>query len=252
MKNINFKNIYKAGQLIFENELYRHVHNPEVLLQYDSNFIHFKKMPAIQEFNDAHSYLREYHEDHGQKHVKYYFPEGETLTAELEKYFKCGADFSIGYMELYAIQPANFPAVTENADINIQKVTNETLETYLKFQFEQNSIHGKDYAEQKQGQHLRNFENETFMQVIGYYKGNPAGSVDVIISEDTTEIDALVVHEDYQRKGIGSHLQKFVMEQFLDKTLILVADGADTPKEMYRKQNYQYLGFQYEAFKVYK
>lgn len=252
MKNITFKNIYKAGQLTLENDLFIHVHNPEVLLQYDSNFIKFKKMPTIQEFNESHHYLRTYHENHGQNHVKYYFPEGERITAELENHIKSDTDFTIGYLELFAIQPANFPEVNENADIQIQKVTNETLDGYLKFQYEQNSIHGNDFALQKQGQHVRNFRNENFMQVIGFYKGKTAGSVDVIISEDTAEIDALVVHEDFQRKGIGSHLQKFVMDQFSDKTIILVAEGDDTPKDMYRKQNYQYLGFQYECFKVYK
>ncbi|WP_230495999.1 GNAT family N-acetyltransferase [Pseudoneobacillus rhizosphaerae] len=235
-----------------ENELYKHIHNPEVLLQYDSNFIHFKKMPNIQEFNNTHSYLRTYHEKHGQKHVKFYFPEGEKLTPELEDHMKADADFTIGYLELFAIEPANFPAINENLDIKIQRVTSETLDDYLRFQYEQNSIYGNDFAEQKQFQHVSNYKNEKFMQIIGFYKGTPAGSVDVIISEDTAEIDALVVYEDYQRKGIGSQLQKFVMDQFPDKTVILVADGDDTAKDMYRKQNYQYLGFQYESFKVYK
>jgi GNAT superfamily N-acetyltransferase len=251
MKKITFKDIYKAGQIIFENNLYRHNHNPEVLLQYDSNFILFKKMPTIQEFNETHSYLKAYHEKNGQKHVKFYFPEGAKLTPELEDCLN-GADFTIGYMELMAIQPASFPIVKENAAINIQAVTKDTLDAYLTYQYEQNSIHGKDFAEQKQGQHIRNFENDTFMQIIGLYKGTLAGAVDVIISEDTAEIDALVVHEDFQKKGIGSHLQKFVMEQFPNKTIILVAEGDDTPKDMYRKQNYQYSGFQYECFKVYK
>jgi ribosomal protein S18 acetylase RimI-like enzyme len=251
MKHITFKDIYKAGQVIFENELYRHNHNPEVLLQYDSNFIHFKKMPTIVEFNATHSYLRVFHEKHGQKHVKFYFPEGEKLSRELEDHMKVD-DFTIGYLELMAIQPANFPEVKENVEINIQEVSTETMDDYLTYQYEQNSNHGKDFAEQKQGQHLRNYENEGFMQIISYYKGKPAGSVDVIISKNTAEIDALVVHEDYQKKGIGSQLQKFVMEQFPDKTVILVAEGDDTPKDMYRKQNYQYLGFQYESIKVYK
>jgi GNAT superfamily N-acetyltransferase len=250
MKNLSFANIYKAGQIVLENELYKHNHNPEVLLQYDSNFIHFKKMPTIQEFIEAHQYLREFHEKNGQKHVKFYFPEGEKLTHEWEEHLMAN-DFTTGYLELMAIQPANFPIVTENADINVHEVSNETLADYLTFQYEQNSIHGQHFAEQKQGQHVRNFNNEKIMQVIAFYKGAPAGSVDVIISEDTAEIDALVVHEKYQRKGIGSQLQKFVMEQFQDKTIILVAEGDDTPKDMYLKQNYQYLGFQYETYKVY-
>ncbi len=88
--------------------------------------------------------------------------------------------------------------------------------------------------------------------MLALYKGNPAGSVDIIIEKDTAEIDGLVVDEDFQKKGIGSRLQKFVMENFHDKTIILVADGEDTPREMYRRQNYQYHGFKYHAQKVFE
>ncbi|MGA5689718.1 GNAT family N-acetyltransferase [Cytobacillus pseudoceanisediminis] len=74
----------------------------------------------------------------------------------------------------------------------------------------------------------------------------------MIIKEYTAEIDGLMVHEDFQKKGIGRRLQKSVMDQFKDKTIILVADGEDTPKEMYRRQNYQYLGKQYNLLKIYE
>jgi len=45
----------------------------------------------------------------------------------------------------------------------------------------------------------------------------------------------------------GLEFQKFVMEQFSDKTIILVADGEDTPREIYRRQNYQYYRFKYHV-----
>ncbi|UPG63753.1 GNAT family N-acetyltransferase [Metabacillus endolithicus] len=86
---------------------------------------------------------------------------------------------------------------------------------------------------------------------MAYYKGNPAGYVDIIISSKTAEIDNLAVDEEFRNKGIGSRLQKFAMETFPEKTVILIADGEDTPKEMYKKQNYQYCGFKYGVQKVY-
>ena len=87
---------------------------------------------------------------------------------------------------------------------------------------------------------------------MAFYKGSPAGYVDVIISNETVEIDNLTVDESFQKKGIGSRLQKFVMESFPEKIVILVADGEDTPREMYKKQNYQYHGFKYETQKIYQ
>jgi GNAT superfamily N-acetyltransferase len=252
MKDITFKNIHKSGKLVRENDLYKHVHNPEMLLQYDSNFIAFKKMPTLDEFKEAQTYLRGFHEKHGQKHVRFYFPAGEKLPSELVDELKGDEDYTIGFLELYAIQPAKFPAVNDHPDIDIQRVSNETLDAFLKLQFEQDSVFGKNFAEQKQAQHLRNFREEKMMQIIAFYKGQPAGSVDVIISDDTAEIDGFIVHVDYQKKGIGSSIQKFVMDQFHNKMVILVADGEDTAREMYRKQGYQYLGYQYECLKVYE
>ncbi|HLO11404.1 MAG TPA: GNAT family N-acetyltransferase [Pseudoneobacillus sp.] len=252
MKNITFKNIYKSGQIVQENDLYIHVHNPEMLLQYDSNYIAFKKMPTTEEFKAAESYLKTYHEKYGQKHVRFYFPEGVTLTPELMYHFKDDAYFLFGFQELYSIQPDQFPAVKDHPEIDIQSVSNETLDVFLKFQYELDSANGNDFADQKQGQHLRNFKDEKIVQIIAFYNGKIAGSLDVIISDDTAEIDGFMVHEDFQKKGIGSRMQKYVMNRFSDKTVILVADGEDTAREMYQKQNYQFLDLQYNALKVYQ
>jgi ribosomal protein S18 acetylase RimI-like enzyme len=252
MENITFKHIYKAGQPVLENELYIHVHNPEMLLQYDSNFIKFKRMPNVEEFKAAEKYLRDFHQKFNQQHVRFYFSENEKISQELESYLKTEASFSIGFLELYAVEPSKFPAVNVNVDIDVRVVAEDILDSFLELQYKQDSVFGEAFAEQKQQQHLRNYKNDKFIQVMAFYKGVPAGSVDVILSEDTAEIDGLVVQEAFQRKGIGSQLQRYVMNEFNDRIVILVADGEDTPKEMYRKQNYQYLGFQYEALKVYE
>ncbi len=52
-----------------------------------------------------------------------------------------------------------------------------------------------------------------------------------------------------RRLGIGSQMQSFVANYAKGKSVILVADGEDTAKDMYKAQGYQYGGFQYEALK---
>ncbi|MGJ7922275.1 GNAT family N-acetyltransferase [Neobacillus sp. LXY-4] len=251
MKHITFKNINHLGKVVFENELYEHIHNPEMLLMYDSNFIKFKRTPSLAELKQAEHYLSSFHLRFGQEHLKFYFPEGEKLTSELIGYLN-GSQYQVGFLELYAIQPNQFPAVKEDPEIKIQPITNAYLNEYLEFQYEQDKLYGIGYAEQRREQHKRNFHNENVLQLLAYYNGIPAGSVDIILSEDTAEIDGLTVLEPFQKKGIGSRLQKYVMEHYFDKTVILVASGDDTPREMYRRQNYQYLGFKYEVMKVYQ
>ena len=251
MKILSFKNTHHLGKVVFENELYMHVHHPDMLLAYDSNYLEFKRTPTRDEFLVAEAYLRSFHIKNDQNHVKYYFPENEIPATDLLAHFT-DQNYHVGILELYAIQPDQFPSVTDSPEITIKAVTIQNLETYLEFQYELDLMYGAGYAEQRHGQHKRNFQNERFMQLLAYYQGLPAGSLDIIISNEITEIDRLIVLESFQKKGIGSRMQKYVMDHFYDQTVILVANGEDTAREMYKRQNYQYLGFTYEVMKVFE
>jgi hypothetical protein len=246
---ITFENIHKHTQLLTENDLYQHYHFPEMLSRYDSNYIEFKRFPSLGELKVAERYLREFHRKNGQKHVKFKFPVNEKIPADLVNYLN-KEHYDIGFLELYAIEPNQFPKVKDHPDIEVQIVTNQYLKAFLALQFQQDIVFGSNFANQKVELNKKIFEDPNFMQLLALYKGTPAGAVDVIISEDTAEIDNLGVDEAFQMKGIGSRIQKFVMDTFHDKTVILVADGQDTPKEMYKRQNYQYLGYQYYTQKV--
>lgn len=246
---ITFEDIYIHGHLECENDLYKHYHFPEMLLRYDSNYIEFKGFPTLDELKNAESFLKGYHRKNGQKHVKFKFPTNEKIPAELVNYLN-QEKYDIGSLELYAIQPNQFPEVKDHPDIEVQIVTEQNLKAFLAIQYQQDILFGSNFAQQKVDLNKRIFENPNFLQLLALYKGTPAGAVDVIISKDTVEIDNLGVDEAFQKKGIGSRIQKFVMNTFPDKTVILVADGQDTPKEMYKKQNYQNLGYQYYTQKV--
>jgi GNAT superfamily N-acetyltransferase len=251
MKSFTFEHIYNPGHVIAENALYQHIHFPEMLMRYDSNFLAFKKQPTLEEFKEAARFLREFHRSKGQKHVKFLFPENHKPSEELMDYFK-QEGYETGFNELYLIEPGQFPSLKDNPDIHVREVMEEELQSYLVLQYEQDMEYGPDFADQKVDMHKRNFENPRLIQLLAFYKGTPAGSVDVIIEEDSAEIDGLMVHETFQKKGIGSNLQRFVMDRFPDRNVILVADGEDTPRLMYQKQNYRCLGFRYEVQKVYE
>jgi GNAT superfamily N-acetyltransferase len=251
MRPITFKDIYYRGQIVFENDLFLHKHTAEMLLLYDGNFLQFKKMPSLTELQDAAAYLRDYHVKKGQDHVKLLFPENETIPGIMVDFLKTSG-YDIGFMELYAIKPTQFPVITPVSNILVKKVMEETLSELYELRFEMDAEISERFASQKKYLHEQNFTNERFLQVIAYYDNKPVGTVDVIVGEDTAEIDGLIVLDPYQKKGIGSQIQKYVMEEFQDKTVILIADGEDTPKEMYKKQNYEFQGMKYEALKVFK
>ncbi|GAB3048191.1 GNAT family N-acetyltransferase [Virgibacillus ainsalahensis] len=250
MKQITFENIYKLGNTIEENEQYRQVHYPEMLNRYDSNFIEFKLMPSLSVFKDMANNLREFHFRHGQNHEKYYLPANEKPGEALIDYLE-DTGYETGFLELYAIQPDQFPLMKERPEIKVGEVTADKLDILLDLQYKQDVAFGREFAKQKTKWMKRQFDDPNFLQLMAFYQGTPAGYVDIIIAEDTAEIDNLTVLEPFQRRGIGSNLQKYVMEKFVDKIVILVADGEDTPSVMYQKQNYQYIGFQYEVQKIY-
>ncbi|ETI67407.1 GNAT family N-acetyltransferase [Neobacillus vireti] len=251
MKQITFEDIYTLGNVVAENNQYRHFHYPEMLIRYDSNFIEFKNLPSLTEFKEVEKYLRDFHRKNGQQHVKFYFPADREPTKELIAYLT-DTGYETGFLELYAIQPKQFPFVPNHQDIDIQVVTDKSLEKFLALKHQHDLEFGSEFAKQKAELIKRQFEDPNIIQILAFYEGSPAGYVDVIVSKETAEIDDLSVDEQFQRKGIGSRLQKFVMESYPERMVILVADGQDTPREMYQKQNYQYLGFKYEIQKVYQ
>ncbi|WP_234402358.1 GNAT family N-acetyltransferase [Oceanobacillus damuensis] len=247
---ITFENIDIMGHIVNENNLYKHFHYPEMLIRHDSNFIKFKRMPTLTEFEETVDYLTGFHKSKGQNHIKFYLPENKKPSTELSIHFKEN-EYEIGFLELYSIEPNLFPHIEKSPDIEIESVTEKNLETFLSLKYEQDLKFGEAFAKHKRKLSKRLFDDSGVMQIIAYYKGEPAGSVDVIIKKETAEIDSLDVNESLRRIGIGSRLQKFVMEAFHDKTIILVADGEDTAREMYRKQNYKYHGFNYEILKIF-
>lgn len=251
MKQVTFHDVHLLSNVVEENELYRQYNYLEMPVSYDSNFIEFKKLPTLPEFEKAIAYLREFHKKNGQKHVKFTFPAGEKLTADLFFYL-IGQNFNMGLVELYAIEPKNFPDVETDPDIDIEVVNEDNLKTYLNLQYRHDLSYGKEFANQKVSYHKHHFVEDKVIQMLAFYKGEAAGSVDVILGSKTAEIDRLAVDDAFQRRGIGSRLQKRVMDLFPERTVILVADGEDSPREMYQKQNYQYMGYRHEVQKIFE
>lgn len=248
MNKITFQKIFTLGKIVLENDQYKQVHYPEILIRYDSNFIEFKQLPTLIVFKEIETYLREYHLKHGQNHLKFYLPENIKPTETLRTYLT-QFGYDIGFLELYGINPKDFPLLIANPEIDIQFVTEETLALLQALKYQSDLEFGQAFADQKTFLVKRQFNEAHVQQIIAFYQGEPVGYLDLIIGDETVEIDELTVNEAYQKKGIGSHLQRFVMDNYPEKTVILVADGEDTPREMYQNQNYEYLGFKYEVQK---
>lgn len=248
MKEITFADIHTLGHIIHEDERLKQYHYPEMLNRYDSNFVEFKQMPGLQAFKEQEEALRAFHQQFGQKHLKFRFPPDEKPDEGLTAYLKA-ENYSVGFLELFHIEPSAF-ASKENAFVEVQQVGDRQFEDFLKMQYATDLKYGEGFAKGKQSLLRRQFEEQDKQFLIAYFEGIPAGCAELIEGDSTVEIDNLFVLDEFQRKGIGSQIQQTVMGRAGKKTVILVADGEDTPRDMYLKQGYSYKGFQYEVLKV--
>ena len=245
---VTFKDINILGDIIYEDDLVKHYHFQEMLSRYDSNFIEFKKIPSVEEFQQWEITLREFHRKKNQDHLKFKFPPDEQIREPLMHYLK-NAQYNIGFLELYSIQPSQYQSQKNNTVI-VQFVAERQMEQFLSLQYHEDMKYGVNFAREKRQLQLRRFNEQDTYFVIAYFEGIPAGYVELIEKESTVEIDNLFVLEDQRHKGIGGQIQQAVMDKFPNKTIILVADGEDTAKNMYQKQGYKYQGFQFEVLKI--
>lgn len=248
MKTITFEQINRDGNVIADDTLYRQYHTVDMLSRYDSNLIEFKRMPSLPEFKEAEQKQYTHHQQYGQNHLKFKFPQNEKISEDMTAYLK-SQGYSSGFLELYTIEPSHFSA-GQNPAVEVRIATKEDLVDVLELNYQEDLQYGINFAQEKQGHLQRIFALEDRYFIIAYVDGVPAGFLHIIEQTEIAEIDNFFVPEAMQRKGIGSQMQQFVMDYFSDKTIILVADGEDTAKDMYRRQNYKYTGFQYEALKV--
>lgn len=235
------------GTIENENKLYKHYSLDIVPDRYDSNFIKFKNFPTLDQFKEAEQYLTKIHKTRNQNHLKFVFPQDNTLPADIKEYLE-QQQYSISILELYAVKPNKFQG-QQNEDVLVQFVNEHTLEGYIQLHFEDTLQWGEKYANDMCSFRKSNFVNEKINQVVAIYEDKIVGSVDLIVTELTVEIDNLYVLPTMQKKGVGSSIQHFVMDNYPNKIVILVADGEDTPREMYKKQGYEYLGFELNALK---
>lgn len=251
LQHITFENIHVLGSVIHEEDTYIQYEHKDMFYRYDSNFIRFKQMPSLLTFQKLVATSKKYNESNGAHYVHFHFPENVELPTGLCRYLQ-DEQYEITKIELYAIQPIDFPIVEQTAEIEIQAVNEENLQTFLRLQYEDDIEFGPTFAKEQRDLTYRLWESGVHTYVIAYFAGKAVGYVELIVQEETVEINNLMVRAPYRRRSIGSMLQTYVMQTFPNKTIILLADSEDTPREMYQKQGYVNCGFMYEALKIFK
>lgn len=77
---------------------------------------------------------------------------------------------------------------------------------------------------------------------ICYYDKIPVGSCELFLNDGIAKIEDFTVSPEYQRRGIGTTILKYVIDIALSnkaELIYLSADEADTAKEMYKKLGFE-------------
>lgn len=220
---------------------------PEEPLVYDTNKWIYKRMPTFNSWKLDMAYQQFMHKQQGSSHLAFTFPENENLDQQWLDEIKA-LEFELGIMELYAIEPQHIHQAI-NSEIDVTIVNDETLEDYIAIYRRFAEPYGLAYA-QESIQMIRNqFPQENKLRILAYKGEVPVGILDLIVSASAMEIDGFGVLDEYQRQGIGSVMQSFVAQIAKDKTIILIADGEDSAKDMYIKQGYIFISYCYQILK---
>ncbi|WP_281512207.1 GNAT family N-acetyltransferase [Mammaliicoccus vitulinus] len=247
---VSFIDIVTDGDILNETDRYIQYHTLNKRIQYDSNKIVYKVMPDLNTFKKDEQMLKTLHEQHKQPFLKFVFPENHSIDSELERYLKENG-YEYSWIELYINVDKDFVS-KDNDNIDVVTTNEDNLVDFLNVSYEYDKKYGTDYAELKIEVSKNQLYEDNPVQVLSYYQGKPVGTLLIWNHEKYVELDSFAVREPYRKLGIGSKMQAFVADFAQDKLIILVADGEDTAKDMYKKQGYVYSGYQYEALKEYE
>lgn len=247
---MNFKNIWIDAEVETSNEYYTIFHHSSTPFMYDSNFLSLHVVPTLEMFELIEEHLVDFHLKKGLTHLKFTWPENKGLTPPVVSYLE-KEGYGLEMLELYAIDPSMFTSSKTNKEVVLTFVTEENLDTFKEISYEQDAEISLSFATDKERTYNEQFKNSNVHFVLATIGEEAVGGVTLIETNETVEIDSLFVREKWQKQGVGTSIQQFVMDYAKEKHVLLVADASDTPKEMYVKQGYIYQGFQISALKEY-
>lgn len=242
---MNFYPFYRDYTDSDDNELFTFYANTLIPLGFDFNKMVLKgplepaALPLLEDiFLD---YAKELKLSYYSFEYPYNLPLGPELLNILEK-----RNYGLSMLKHLVLDPKVFKgSALKNKKVIIRPLNATDLQAYDRFEKEFNLPYGEPFAKQKQDANHQLFDEESVTFLGAFLDGKLVGSSKVYEASTHFELDDVGVSKDYRHLGIASALEQYLVQKALKshRLIELLADGDDTPYEMYLKQGYVDLGF---------
>jgi len=154
----------------------------------------------------------------------------------------------------YVYIPMKSPGWNSINGCQIRKITDSSMvEDLISLDIIQNSeTSGEDFCNRRAKRRGEVYLSEMPLEsYICYYNGIPVGNCDLLLYNGTAKIEDFVVLPEYQRRGIGTTILKYLIDTAISSrvdTIYLVADEDDWPKKMYVKMGFEKVCDSYAFF----
>ncbi len=169
---------------------------PSQPLKYDTNKWVYKTLPTLEQWHQDIAQQFKLHKQQSSNHLAFTFPENESLNQTWLSEIK-NEGFQLGILELYIIEGTELVRFKRRPDITIGRVDANNIEDYLAIYRSFALPYGEDFANESVNTTRETILNkeDTVSRCVAYLEGKAVGTVDVIETDKTVEIDSFGVLE---------------------------------------------------------
>ncbi|MBF7095477.1 GNAT family N-acetyltransferase [Streptococcus sp. HF-1907] len=246
---MNYKELLEDNQPVyFENERFLHFKNELISERYFANYLSYKTMPNLADFQSDMAYLADEQRDYPSNFSFVFFMEMAELSDEL-RLFLLEQGFELEKHIIFTNQLVNLNLVERGlGDIRIASLDETWLAKYLELKYQQALPYGKSYAEQMLADNRKKLLSNGSKFYLAVKDDQIIGDVTAWVHGDFIEIDDFSVDEKFRGQGIGTNLQLETSRGF-DKVILLSEEGN---RAVYEHQGYQEVSHYWTALRVSK
>lgn len=248
MHKLTFSSIENHSFIVEENDFFTIYMNSSFNEYYDLNYLKLKYSPTLLEYKMIEEILDNERFKQKQSHLNIIWPDDIGIMPEVLEYLSEN-QYKLGKQELMILTPNNSKIQKPKNNYQFYIVNEDNFESFFKLNYKEDLQYGEKFAELKKEFYSNLMFHSDKILLIAKRNNQTVGSLIIILSDDFVEIDHVLTDSVFRNQGVATAMLDFVVKTF-NKTIILVVDAEDTPKEMYSKFGFESISSQISGLKT--